>query len=77
MVVTICAIVTLVYLGAFWLTDRFHQVAIALVLIAVASLAYFVLLPVVTRHHLTLSNEQLDYIAQFHRAELCIDLQRL
>ena len=67
---------TVAYLVAFSVTDAFHHAVIAGFLLFVGLLAHFVLLPRLIETHLDLSNEQLEFIVQNYRADLCADLRR-
>ncbi len=76
-VATIGALGAIAYLITFAFTDYFHHVALALALGLIALVAYFLLMPLVTRHHIALSNEQLDFIDQEFRPEVCADIRRI
>jgi len=74
---TIGAFGALTYWFAFMFTDRFHHLVMELGLGFVFLVAHFLLMPLVTRHHLDLSNEQLEFIVQNSRSELCADIRKL
>ena len=73
---TIGGIGCVVYLVANLVTHRVDWLAIAVVLGVLFAVSQWVLLPVVTRKHLELSDDQLEFIAQHHGEELCDDLRR-
>lgn len=74
---TIGAFGAVTYLVAYGFRDRNHYLAMALGLGMVFLVAYSLLMPLVVRHHIDLSNEQLEFIDQQFRAELCAELKRI
>lgn len=72
---TVGTLGALLYLFAFAITDEFHQLLMFALLALVALLAHFILMPVVTRRHIELSDDQLEFIVQHYRADLCADIR--
>jgi hypothetical protein len=76
-IATIGAFGAFAYWIAFRVTDRFHQLVVAGALGLVFLVAYFLLMPLVTRRHMDLSNEQLEIITQHFRSDLCADIRTI
>jgi hypothetical protein len=75
--ITLGTIGVVVYLAAAFLTGKSEFLAAMLVIAGVVLVAAFVLMPVVIRRHLSLSNDQLEYIGLRLRKELCSELERI
>ncbi len=75
--ITIAALGILAYLVAFAVSQRTYQLALAGVLTLVLVIGRFLLMPAVTQRHMQLSNDQLEFMRQNYRTEVCGEIARL
>jgi hypothetical protein len=76
-IATIGLLGAVTYLIAFGIDDRSHYLGMSLACAMAFLVSYFLLLPLVVRHHIDLSNEQLEFIDQQFRRDLCTELRRI
>ena len=76
-VATIGVLSALAYLIAFAIHDRSHYLGMSLASAIAFLVSYLLLMPLVVRHHIDLSNEQLEFIDQQFRGDLCNELKRI
>jgi hypothetical protein len=81
---TISAVAALAYLVrsltnldslTFERTSEIHHLGIAVALVMVALVARFVLMPILTDKHIELSNDQLEFMHQHYRQQLCSEVR--
>jgi hypothetical protein len=74
---TVSFVSSCIYFATAIVVERGDFAVVGLVLLGVWALAQWVLLPATTDKHITLSDEQLEIIEQYHQPLLCAELARL
>lgn len=74
---TVSALGSVAYTIGFMVTDRVHHLLLMLSLMALFVVAKFGLMPIITRKHIDISNEQLEFIRLYFRTNLCNELKRI
>jgi len=65
------------YLATYLLVDRIHLALIGLGLVAASGFCRSILIPRLTKQHLDLSKEQLEFIELHYRQDVCSELRRI
>jgi hypothetical protein len=74
-VVTVGTVAVVAYVAAFGITQRFTYLLTAGIGAVLVLVAYFVLLPLVTRHHIELTEDQLRLLQRYYRQQVCADIR--